>query len=152
MLRAEGYDIGFFGEMDFYAHLRKGLDAVDVGIYPAPDAHHVARLNAWMGRHATRPFAAWIHLVGPHLIGEVGKESLKLFPQASRVRFEDMLAMHSRETCAPECLRTERKEELIAYYDAKVRTADNYLSVILKTVAKLGLEGKTVVIVSADHG
>jgi len=151
VFKKAGFDTFFHGQMEFYENLRKGLDAVHIGYVSGQDEFTVAEFLHWLEGRGERPFFAWIHIVGPHILGPVGQKSKELFPLSKKVDVNRLIAKRG-ERCSPDCLKPERKKALIDFYDAKVRTADNLMAQILATLGKLGLGERTALVITSDHG
>ncbi len=77
---------------------------------------------AWLQGHHREPFFLWVHYFGPHEVGDM------------RLTLE------------------ESDRQTIAAYDHDVERADREVGRFLAEIDRLGLHGRTLVILHADHG
>ena len=123
----------------------------------APEA--CARAEAWVrdASRGSRPWFLWIHLMDPHWTYDPPDPwRTRYVPDDPRTTavYEDLRAR--RLTIGPIIFQNTMPEDEVAsfigLYDAELRFTDEALGGLLQSVADLGLEGRTLVVVTADHG
>ena len=146
---AAGYRLGnlaFFSAISYYANL--GLPAPDPELGRVPPSEAFA---GWLGTVGEAPFAAWVHLVEPHLpYGASGWSATEVAIHGSsgleRAQLRADVPIGSVEF-APGDRRL--LEEL---YDRDVAAADRAVGRIMAALAAAGRLESTVVVLVADHG
>jgi arylsulfatase A-like enzyme/SAM-dependent methyltransferase len=123
----------------------------------ADEASHADRTNgrvaeafeAWLGRHGTRPFFAFVHFWDVHYDYIPPEPYASMFDPGYTGRLDgrDILG-------AGFPLRASRRdvEHLLALYDGELRWTDDTLGRLLGMLAARGLLDDTLVVVAADHG
>ena len=149
LLAARGYalaNFGFFTAVSYYRNLGLPAQAID-------GAEQIGSqiLAGWLGT-APEPFFAWIHYVEPHLpYGAGGYEAATV-----RVRGSSGLERAQVSATVPlgggYAFEPGDREKLLALYDRDVRQMDDDIGKVLDALAARGLEGRTLVLFTADHG
>jgi arylsulfatase A-like enzyme len=99
-------------------------------------------------------FFAWHHFHGPHLPYNPPEKYLKMFLPAGLEKSEGIKAVLDNIIMPRgEHVFTPMEQELVnALYDAELAAQDEEIGRVLDTLDSLGLTGRTIVILSADHG
>lgn len=112
------------------------------------------RDNAGRGDRREGSFFLWLDCFDPHEPWDVPPEYVKLYDQTpgydGRIDPRSFLgeARHAADGVFPPGV----KERLTAFYAAKVTWVDTWLGRVLETLEATGLDRKTAIIVTADHG
>jgi len=163
VLRAAGYATG---AVQTHPRLVKasGL-AQGFGDYDDDVAAHrladqaCAKAADWMrdASRGSRPWFLWIHLMDPHWTYEPPEPWRRRYvadDPRTTVVYEELRAR--RLTIGPIIFQnTMPRDEVASYvglYDAELRFTDDALGGLLRSLRELGLEGETLVVVTADHG
>jgi arylsulfatase A-like enzyme len=132
LLAGGDYDTAFFSSHVVLPSHGPLAKAFVLARAESDDATLVRDALAWMAKEATarRPFFLWLHLMDVH--------DSKLEVPKDRQEHGGMSA--------------EERAAYLAKYDAGVARADASLATLLGGLARLGLESRTLVVVTADHG
>ncbi len=109
----------------------------------------------WLRRHASVRFFLYLHLVDPHTPHrphpeEAARLGLGAPPEGWPARGADGIPVHPESVgfdVSPEVRRFMSDE-----YDASVATGDRWVGAVLNELRRLGLDDRTVVCFTADHG
>ena len=155
VLRAGGYGTGAFvanhllgGRFGF----DQGFDAWNPGprtFYGAPAADLVREALVWVDS-APRPFFLYVHTMEPHAPYTPSDEDLRPFAGDAYRGMTDtraLLRLGQLGTLAPEGLRFLRSR-----YEGEVHQNDRAFGALLDGLRARGLDDKTVVVFTADHG
>ncbi len=106
-----------------------------------------------------RPFFLWLHYLDPHARYEppepydemfVGDER---FDAARRATLQTKKRRDLGGIPLPAALgREDRIDYYVAQYDAEIRFVDEQVGILLRSLEGLGLDGETLVVLTADHG
>jgi arylsulfatase A-like enzyme len=145
-----GFDRGFisFEELLPQRHdlagARRGEQVVDAAL-------------AWLAaRDQRRPFFLFVHLFDPHLHYDPPEPYGKLFggdslaPDAGR--YEKLRPYIKGLQREPRRIPAAKLEQVVALYDGEIRYADDQLGRLLDAVGTQGIDDRTVVMVTSDHG
>lgn len=124
------------------------------------------RVSAWLRMHRRDRFFLYLHLVDPHWSYEPSPEARALFglgepppgfPPNGIADYHSMLLRGkghgpSGELLTDELVPASHREHMDREYDAAVFTADQFVGRILELLASLGLEERTIVVFTSDHG
>ncbi|MBN2288779.1 MAG: sulfatase [Candidatus Glassbacteria bacterium] len=111
-------------------------------------------LPGFLAAYRDSTFFAWYHFHGPHLPYHPPERCLELFGLDS-LEGSRSLAAVMENVLMPrgEYIFTPREQALVsALYDAEVAAQDEEIGRVLEALDSLGLTGKTIVVLSADHG
>ncbi len=151
-----GFDTAAFTSARFLATLGSGFAVVDANV-PVDETYRRAGVtidaaNAWLlRRDRGRPFALWVHLYDPHEYRpeiEVPRHPLKKMNADSAARGAAWLEWLRRERG----YAAETLDPRIDRYDAQVAYADSQLRRLFEVVRQAGGEGRTLAVITADHG
>lgn len=127
----------------------------------------LADVGAWLRAHRETRFFLYLHLVDPHLpltprpedVAALAVERPANFQGTAEEtfqRFQRMSLGASRVDGSgapiPATLPHGHLEYISSLYDAAVATGDHYLGLLLDELGALGLEDRTVVAFTSDHG
>lgn len=148
VLADEGYRVGnlaFFSTVSYFAGL--GLPDPDptLGEVRPPEA-----FASWLAA-GEGPFAAWVHLVEPHLpYGATGWSATDVSVPGSTGLERSQL----RADVPVGSVEFERgdRERLLELYDRDVRAADAAVGDVLAALEAAGVVDRTLVVLVADHG
>ncbi len=159
-LRKSGYSTAAFTE-DGYVSRKYGMDhgfdsyAEEKGVIIAPQpgggiAHTFGQAQSWLADHRDDRFFLFIHTYEPHAPyvnrdfttgmdpGVVGERfSIDLLPKLQSGELE---------------LSPSEVDYVRALYDGDLLNADRFVGRFLERLRELGLEGRTLVVVTSDHG
>ncbi|HVG08234.1 MAG TPA: sulfatase-like hydrolase/transferase [Thermoanaerobaculia bacterium] len=106
-----------------------------------------------------RPFFLWLHYLDPHaryepparfnemFVGDRHFDPARRAPLNDQIE-EDIGGIPARSNLG----REDRIAYYVAQYDAEIRYVDEQVGLILKGLEERGLAGKTLVVLTADHG
>lgn len=119
----------------------------------------------WIEMHADARFFLYLHLVDPHAPHEPSAEAREAlgaakpegFPERGINEYASRLLKGeghdaSGRSLAHEVIPTEHARWIDAVYDQAVYTSDQYVGMVLEQLEALGLEQKTIVAFTSDHG
>ena len=115
----------------------------------------VADAARWLESVRDRPFFAYVHLVDPHWpYYDRGQELIEPALRGFRepLSLYDLLNLPRHARKNRRFRDTPQLRELLARYDEEVRWADRALGELLRALADLGLDGRTLVVIVGDHG
>lgn len=150
ILRSSGYATGGFVSA-IVMHARHGISKgfrtyEDVeGVRLAEET--LARATAWLQKQGGRPFFLFLHLYDPHWPYHA--------PEPYRTKFgaPDSAAPPAKQFVPDPSQFTEQiVQESIAAYDAEIAYADEAVGALLRELAQMGVEDRTIVVLLSDHG
>lgn len=109
----------------------------------------------WMGRNTDAPFFSYIHLLDPHAPYNPPAKVLRQFaePIAEPIALYEEVRQHVPERVAEGFGPGEaRFDDMIARYDAEIAVVDAVVGRLMTGLRALGLDQRTLVILTADHG
>lgn len=114
----------------------------------------------WLDGHAGARFFLYLHLTDPHtphnprpeLLAQLGGERPADFPEAGLDAFSNERLQALRKTGTLPPVRPDHEAWVQDVYDASVATGDYWLGQVLQRLEDLGLDDRTVVLFTADHG
>jgi arylsulfatase A-like enzyme len=153
LLHARGYSTGaFLANMTRADHpgfsrvfRARGADQ------PAQDETAVTAAVRWLEEVRDRPFFLWLHLVSPHAdYAPPPAHDTFTAPGASSVpaTIAGLEALRAKGVA----LREADVAHVVGLYDGEVSFTDAQVGRLLDALGGLGLEGRTLVVFSADHG
>jgi len=104
----------------------------------------------WLSRRRQRPFFLYCHLEEPH--PPWLEKSPWLTAEESSTKFFDAGCTHIPNQSEREHVSDQKKRNLIAKYDGAILYADEQIGRIVARLRKMGLENKTIIAISTDHG
>jgi arylsulfatase A-like enzyme len=148
ILHREGYATGSF--------VSNGYVGKDVGLAEGYDAHvqnmrsqgAVEPAIAWLRAHRTDRLFAFVHIVDPHGPWTASREHEAPFVDPTYAGPIDGTQWGPAD---PAWSDADRRR-IVDLYDAEVHYADSLAGRIVEVLAELGLLGRTLVVVAADHG
>src|SRR5439155_8953075 len=108
---------------------------------------------AWLNKHSGGPFFLWLHLMDPHSPYYPKREALDEM-KSGGVSAEEARYLNSfwiRNDIGPNRLR-QKRNEVIALYDAGIRWADIQIRRLTEKLVELNVWDKCALAVTADHG
>ena len=162
-LRAAGYVTGAIQthpRLISASGLAQGFDTYDDDYKAHALADQAcARARDWIERSSrgSRPWFYWIHLMDPHWTYDPP------VPWRTRYAREDPRTTATYEalrartrTIGPIIFRNDMPPEevasFVALYDGEIRYTDEAIGRLVSSLEALGVEGKTLVVLTADHG
>jgi arylsulfatase A-like enzyme len=156
LLKAEGFATGaFLTNMGTAPH--RGFDEkFDFRDLSLPqfewDRDAVRRSIAFLERHRGERFFLWVHLMDPHepylppapydeWVGDYTGPYTGSSDQLDRVALDPSVPFDARDKAA-----------ILALYDGQIASTDAQIGLLLGALRELGLDGRTLVILTADHG
>ncbi len=136
-----GFDQGFDSFDD--------SNALDHDAITSPDVTDKAL--AFLDAHRDDPFFLWVHYFDPHFAYrehegfEFARESPYSGPVQPGVRFGELLRSQALLTPAD-------ARELERLYDSEISFTDKHVGRILSRLRELGLDSRTLMVITADHG
>jgi arylsulfatase A-like enzyme len=119
--------------------------------YPAADVV-VNEACTWLRGLGGKPFFLWLHFMDPHHPYYPPEEALSSrSPDSSAQRARFLNSFWRREYVSLPRLR-ERREEVIALYDAGVHWVDRQISQLVKVLQQTHHWDHSILAVTADHG
>jgi len=128
----------------------QGLDSLRR--FPSADVI-VDHAIAWLNEHSNGPFFLWLHLMDPHAPYYPKQEALDEM-KSGGVSAEEARYLNSfwiRNDIGPNRLR-QKRNEVIALYDAGIRWADIQIRRLTEKLVELNVWDKCALAVTADHG
>jgi arylsulfatase len=116
---------------------------------------------SWLSRHRAEPFFLYLHYMDVHGPVNPPLEYVKRFdpgPLFPRNELERMLNRAIRNgSCVQGIMREpvftpEQLSQRVAIYDAAISYVDEHVGQIMERLRELGLAGRTLVVIMADHG
>ncbi len=140
--------------------LAQGFDDYDDRYAEHPLADQAARNAAARLRRlarGARPWFLWVHLMDPHWTYDPPPPWRTAFgPEDLRPRglYAEIAARRRRmgEIIFRNRMAQDEVQAFVDLYDAEIRFADEALGTLWRTLEELEIAGRTIVIVSADHG
>ncbi len=112
----------------------------------------VTRAKAWMAARADRPFFLWIHLFSPHRPYAPPAPLDRLYDPGYEGFFDGSIDQLKRIAVERIDLEPEDLEHARALYDGEIRGLDRLVGELLGALRDHGLDGRTLVAFTADHG
>ena len=143
-------EFGFKRGFDTYTYLPE--DPSRPGVHVSADVVTTAVVD-WVGAHAERPFFVYAHVTDPH--------APYAPPPPFAERFHDPLLASSLPDVpnpvrviekVPALATPENVAALAALYDGEIAFTDDSFGRLMAGLREHGLDGSTVVVVTADHG
>ncbi|MBI5623732.1 MAG: sulfatase [Elusimicrobia bacterium] len=108
----------------------------------------------WIRRHKDARFFLYLHVMAPHFPYEDGQVEPSFLEGLDRKEVEAVRGLYrTMPFVRPGGAWDAGKLEVLrALYDARLRRADQGIGTLRETLKSLGLEGRTALIVTADHG
>ena len=156
-LQAKGYATAAFTDGVYLAKkfgFGQGFDVYVENNYSQFIPTLQRRLVVWLRANAERPFFVFVHTFAVHVPFAPPEEFLaKVAPDLPKdhlrsVSVADLAALTTGATkVTPELL-----EQIKTLYDGGIRRVDTFLEGLHAELAKLGRDGDTLIVVTADHG
>jgi arylsulfatase A-like enzyme len=143
--------VAWLAGYSWFAKVERAVDGV-IGNRRS-DEFLVQAFTRWLrGVPRDRPFFAYLHMMSPHIPYDPSPEARKLFgaPANTKVRATPVrsnLCYDRGEELSP-----ERRDELRTFYAAVVHDGDAFVGDVLAELERSGLDERTMVVVTADHG
>jgi arylsulfatase A-like enzyme len=132
-------------------------------------AEYVDRLLPWLEGHRDTPFFAFLHVTDPHDPFKPRAPYDTLFADAARAAKQEEDTNKARGVIADPLLKLfgmPTQEELtkagvdaqaytahnVDWYDGSIRGMDEEIRRVIERIDELGLRGRVLVVVAADHG
>jgi arylsulfatase A-like enzyme len=125
----------------------------------------IGDVEAWIGAHASERFFLYLHLADTHFPYEPVEEALELVPGEAPEGYPDFgLVAYHRELLKNEGRGRDGTLDLDAVvppdhvawmrraYDQGVASADHYVGEIVRAIERLGLDERTLIVFTSDHG
>ncbi len=113
----------------------------------------ILKINSWLEINKNHKFFLYWHIMSPHQpypIKEEDKEFLKGYRDIS---IENVKEKINKLHLLPEVkLNNEELNIFKGLYDSNLKHTDRYIGLLYDKLTKLGLDNKTVIIITADHG
>jgi arylsulfatase A-like enzyme len=107
----------------------------------------------WLRSNRDQPFFLWVHYIDPHYPFDPPEGYRPTVPGVADERMTYLSAYNEEDIYTGRArLRPEDKAALSALYDGEVTYNDHYLGQLLAEIDSLGLDDKSVVILTSDHG
>jgi len=113
-------------------------------------AHEAA--VAWISRPRRAPFFLWIHYFAPHKPFQPPAPFVELYDPTYEGTLTGSIEEMQRITASGAELPARDLEHLVARYDGEIRWLDGLLEDLFGTLDELGLDARTLVVLTADHG
>lgn len=109
-----------------------------------------SKIISWISQHQTHPFFLYVHYEGGHVPYQSPPTYQKIFsPDYHGRQIGDPYFLTDKER---EKLSSPELEQMIALYDSKIKYHDDQLGRLFKFLEMTGLDKKTIVVLTADHG
>ncbi len=114
----------------------------------------------WVEAHAAVRFFLYLHLVDPHTphaphpeeVRRLGLAAPPGFPERGMDHYNALLQQSARPPDVDQIVPAEHQRWIRDQYDASVATGDRWLGELLTCLHELGLDDRTLVAFTADHG
>ena len=153
LLAERGYATAAFGAV-WNAHLPVPERFTEMVMMEKPAPKLVDRSLSWMRARAgeDRPFFLWLHLGDTHEPLDVRKDLRDVFGPIPRIKkLREWDYTKSSDAVGTEDFRKYRDARILLY-DAATRSVDASLEDLWKSMESLGINERTVWVVTADHG
>jgi arylsulfatase A-like enzyme len=126
-------------------------DSADPFYNTAPDT--LSWAQQWLADHRKQRFFLWVHFMEPHSPYNPPREYDRFgtpedYPGVYEETQEGVHTLHAAAELGDS--HAIRREEQL--YAAKILYVDHYLGELLKTLARFGLDDRTFVVLTSDHG
>lgn len=151
ILNENGYSTGFIsghGALDAWARHSRFTTFV-VAQMKADEV--TRRAIEWVEERRNEPFFLHIHYLEPHAPYDPPAPYDKLFVDDGFESHHRQIPIEQLQHVAPEVDSTDA-DYWISQYDGQISFADKQIGVLLKKLKTLGLDKKTIVLLTADHG
>jgi arylsulfatase A-like enzyme len=121
----------------------------------AARAARVPAIESWIAAHADRPFFLFVHTFATHNYWPPPEDYARVVAPRTRSQLSygrELWAWRTAAAGKAEVLSPEDHEHLGLLYDATIQHADREVGRLLGALAAAGLDGRTVVCVTSDHG
>jgi arylsulfatase A-like enzyme len=112
----------------------------------------VSRAKGWLRGNTDGPFFLWIHLFSPHRPYQPPGPWIERFDPGYGGPIDGSLDQIKGIAASGRDLAPADVHHMIALYDGEVAWTDRLLRELVGTLDELGLSGRTLVVVTADHG
>lgn len=156
-------NLNFFTFVSYFQNL--ALPAIDRSYFTQNDGDEL--LN-YLDRHADRPFFVWYHTTKVHLpyhppdgiLQKIMSSGLGPQEKAEQGNWEEAFKAPGIQAVRHGAIvpkgsvtfRPEDRQALLALYDAALYNMDVFLGRVFDKLRQKGIEDRTLVIVTADHG
>lgn len=128
-----------------------------------PTGEYFDEVQAWLAEHASERFLLYLHLVEPHHPLQPLPRGRALFaPQVAQPderlahdahpAWRENTQLGAEQVPLEELFSAQDQRDISALYDACVWSADAWLRRLLEQVDELGLEERTLIVFTSDHG
>ena len=143
--RRYGFDAGFDYFDDFTTELGTEEDQRSQPTGPLLNA----QIIPWIERNAERPFFLFVHYFDVHYHYDPPPPYDTMFDPDY---VGPDLRQFTRNPAIHAGMPRRHLEQLIALYDGEIRFTDRVVGEVIETIDRLGIGGRTLFIVTADHG
>jgi len=161
LLRKKGYRTGFMGPF-FFKQMRgieRGFEDFAATLENEKADSLTARAVAWLKSNQKKRFFLWLHYFDSHAPytppDPYNKMFVSLAPGDSARQLDVLPGTYYGFGGIPEYARLgdyRDPEYYISQYDGAIRFVDDNIAKVMDTLRLLGLDKKTLVVITSDHG
>ena len=151
VLKNAGYETAAFLS-SAYPLLELGFSR-SFDLYGTDAETNTRTIRKWMRERRHRKFFVWLHYFKPHIPYFPSYRSDGLFVKEHVREYRHIARYWEKEECNDRYVNTPEQARIrMAFYDECIRDSDDRVGEVMDELEQLHLVGKTLVIVSSDHG
>lgn len=120
--------------------------------YCGDDAFITDQAIQWIGKNKDQKFFIWMHYLAPHMSYEPPPKYDIFTDKNYRGTFDGSNKSLENVTLNKINLSYDDYKHIISLYDGEIFYVDNLIKSVYKALDNSGLTGKTIVVITADHG
>jgi arylsulfatase A-like enzyme len=141
-----GVDQGF----DSYVEVYEKKEFSESGMAPADRVNQ--HVLPWLRERTKEPFFLWVHYFDPHLPYSPPPTYAEQFSDGPDTGEIPSFKMREDVFSGRRVLSPQEVRAFVSKYDGEIRFTDRHVGLLLSELTKLGLDGNTLIVLTADHG
>ena len=151
ILKEAGYETAAFLS-SAYPLLELGFNR-SFDLYGDNAEANTRKIRRWMRERRHGKFFVWLHYFKPHIPYYPSDRADGLFMKESVKEHRHVAWYWKEDECRDKYVNTPEQARMrMGFYDECIRDSDDHVGEIMDELEQLDLVGKTLVIVSSDHG
>ena len=143
----------WFAKETYLAHRFDESFSFEVQESHPMDGEIITALVSWLRENRKRRFFVYCHIMSPHEPYPTKKEDSEFLEGDDRSTFDIIRRKLSlRKDDSAEGWNQDQLRILRGLYDGNLKHSDKWIGILFDKLRELGLEGRTAVIITSDHG